>query len=322
MNPKLLLVRAAREIGIVLLIVALSAIATRFSPNFLTVGNLANVARQVGIYGFFSLGVMMVIITGGIDLSIGSMCSILAVALSIMLVEKKMSPWLAVPLSFAMAGALGGLHGFLVTKVRLQPFVVTLCGFLIYRSLSQFVAKDETKGFGDDATFKGLHDFLKSKPLGVPVEFWFMVAFAVVLGIVLHRSVYGRYLFAVGRNEEAARYSGIETKRVVGGAYVLTALMTGVGSLFLAFYTESIQPSSHGASYELYAIAAAVLGGCSLRGGEGSVLGVVLGTVLLELLQNLVNILGIPSSLNLAVVGTVILVGVLADRVLNRRAYS
>ena len=98
--------------------------------------------------------------------------------------------------------------------------------------------------------------------------------------------------------------------------------MTGIGSLFLAFYTESISPSSHGQSYELYAIAAAVLGGCSLRGGEGSVLGVVLGTVLLELLQNLVNILGIPSSLNLAVVGTVILIGVLADRVLNKRAYA
>lgn len=322
MNPKLLLTRAARELGIILLVLVLSGIATRLSPNFLTVGNLSNIARQVGIYGFFSLGVAVVIITGGIDLSIGSMCAILAVILSIMLVEKRMSPWIAVPASIAVAGALGGLHGFLVTKVRLQPFVVTLCGFLIYRSLAQFIAKDETKGFSDDKTFAGLHAFLKTKPLGVPIEFWFMLAFAVVLGVVLHRSVYGRYLFAVGRNEEAARYSGIETRRVIGSAYVITGLMTGIGSLFLAFYTESISPSSHGQSYELYAIAAAVLGGCSLRGGEGSVLGVVLGTVLLELLQNLVNILGIPSSLNLAVVGTVILIGVLADRVLNKRAYA
>lgn len=322
MNPKLLLSRAARELGILLIIVVLCGVASRFSPNFLTVGNFSNIARQVGIYGFFSLGVAVVIITGGIDLSIGSMCAILAVVLSIMLVDKKMSPWIAVPLSIALAGGMGSIYGFLVTKVKLQPFVVTLCGFLIYRSLAQFVAHDETKGFSSDTTFAGLHAFLKTKPLGIPIEFWSMLTFAIILGVVLHRSVYGRYLFAVGRNEEAARYSGIETKRVIASAYVVTALMTGIGSLFLAFFTESIQPSSHGQSYELYAIAAAVLGGCSLRGGEGSILGVVLGTVLLELLQNLVNILGIPSSLNLAVVGTVILIGVLADRVLNKRAYA
>ncbi len=322
MNARAFLARSARELGILLLILVLSGIASRLNPNFLTGGNLANIARLVGIYGIFSIGVAVVIITGGIDLSIGSMNAILAVVLSIWLVEKKMPPWEAVPLMVALAGALGALHGFLVTKVRLQPFVVTLCGFLIYRSLAQFVAKDETKGFSDDATFAGLRLSLKLSPLGVPVQFWIMLALAIVLGVVLHRSVYGRYLFAVGRNEEAARYSGIETKRVIGGAYVVTALMTGIGALLLAFYTESISPSSHGSSYELNAIAAAVLGGCSLRGGEGSIVGVVLGTVLLVLLQNLVNILGIPSSLNLAVVGTVILIGVLADRVLNRRAYA
>ncbi len=322
MNPKALLVRSARELGILVLVVVLCGIASRLNPNFFTTGNFANLARLIGIYGIFSIGVSMVIITGGIDLSIGSMCAILAVVLSIWLTEKKMSPFVAVPLSIALAGAMGAIHGFLVTKIKLQPFVVTLCGFLIYRSLAQFIAKDETKGFSNNDTFKGLSDFLKTQPLGVPIQFWIMVVLAVVLGVVLHRSVYGRYLFAVGRNEEAARYSGIETKRVIASAYVLTAVLTGIGSILLAFYTESISPSSHGQSYELYAIAAAVLGGCSLRGGEGSMLGVVLGTVLLELLQNLVNILGIPSSLNLAVVGAVILIGVLADRVLNRRAYT
>ena len=322
MNPKALFVRNARELGIVLLVLILCIVASRLNPNFFTGGNFANLARLIGIYGIFSIGVAVVIITGGIDLSIGSMCALLAVILSIWLTEKKMSPFVAVPLSVVLAGGMGAIHGFLVTKVKLQPFVVTLCGFLIYRSLAQFIAKDETKGFTNNETFKGLSDFLKTQPFGVPIQFWIMVALAVVLGVVLHRSVYGRYLFAVGRNEEAARYSGIETKRVIGSAYVVTAVLTGIGSIMLAFYTESISPSSHGQSYELYAIAAAVLGGCSLRGGEGSMLGVVLGTVLLELLQNLVNILGIPSSLNLAVVGTVILIGVLADRVLNNRAYT
>jgi len=132
--------------------------------------------------------------------------------------------------------------------------------------------------------------------------------------VVLHRSVFGRYLFAVGKNEEAARFSGIRTDRVIVAAYVICAGLTALAAIFFAMYTRSVAPSSHGNFYELYAIAAAVLGGFSLRGGEGSVIGVVLGTILLQMLQNLVNLLGIPSSLNFAVMGGVILIGVLADQ--------
>lgn len=131
--------------------------------------------------------------------------------------------------------------------------------------------------------------------------------------------MFGRYLFAVGKNEEAARYSGISTHAVIAGAYVLSGLLAGISTIFLVFYTNSVSPSTFGNFYELYAIAAAVLGGCSLRGGEGSILGIVLGTALLQVLQNLVNILGIPSSLNFAVMGTVILLGVLADQQLQKR---
>ena len=314
--------RSARELGIFVLLVVLCLVTAKLNPQFISVVNLTNIARLVGIYGIFSIGVAVVIITGGIDLSIGSMMALLAVVLSIWLVEKHWSPWLAVPASILLAGGLGAIHGFLVTKVRLQPFIVTLCGLLIYRGLAQYIAKDETKGFGTTDGFKGLSDFLKTNPLGVPIQFWIMLVVAIFFAVILHRSVYGRYLYAVGRNEEAARYSGIETQRVIGSAYVVGALMTGLASLLLAFYTVSISPSSHGNSYELYAIAAAVLGGCSLRGGEGSVLGVILGTILLQVLQNLVNILGIPSSLNFAVVGAVILIGVIADRILNKHAHA
>ena len=111
---------------------------------------------------------------------------------------------------------------------------------------------------------------------------------------MLHRSIFGRYLFAVGKNEEAARYSGINSDRIVISAYVICCGLTAVAAIFIAMYTRSISPAVHGSFYELYAIAAAVLGGCSLRGGEGSVIGVVLGTILLQVLQNLVNLLGIP----------------------------
>jgi ribose transport system permease protein len=131
---------------------------------------------------------------------------------------------------------------------------------------------------------------------------------------VLHRSVFGRYLYAVGKNDDAARYSGIKTGLIIVAAYIICQVLTVVSGLYFAMYTRSISPGSHGNFYELYAIAAAVLGGFSLRGGEGSIIGALLGVVLLQELQNLVNLLGIPSSLNYAVMGAVILLGVLIDQ--------
>ena len=148
----------------------------------------------------------------------------------------------------------------------------------------------------------------------IPHSFMIMLVLAVIMWVVLHRSVFGRYLFAVGKNEEAARYSGIRTTRVIVAAYMICTTTAALSAIFFAMYTRSILPSGHGNFYELYAIAAAVLGGFSLRGGEGSIIGVVLGTILLQVLQNLVNLLGIPSSLNFAVMGSVILIGVVADQ--------
>ncbi|MBV8913929.1 MAG: ABC transporter permease, partial [Acetobacteraceae bacterium] len=154
---------------------------------------------------------------------------------------------------------------------------------------------------------------------GIPNSALFLAIIAIVMGVLLHRSVFGRYVFAVGKNEEAARYSGIETRTIIAMTYVISGLTAALTTVFLVFYTNSAAPASFGNSYELYAIAAAVLGGCSLRGGEGSIVGIVLGTILLQILQNLVNILGIPSSLNFAVMGTVILFGVLVDQQLQER---
>lgn len=173
-------------------------------------------------------------------------------------------------------------------------------------------------GFPFGASFPTLEWLTTGRIYGIPHS---LIAFAIVtiiMGTLLHKSVLGRYFFAVGKNEEAARYSGINTSGVVIASYVLCSALTAVAAIFIAMYTRSISPSSHGNFYELYAIAAAVLGGCSLRGGEGSIVGVVLGTVLLQVLQNLVNLLGIPSSLNFAVMGSVILIGVIADQQVSK----
>ena len=222
-------------------------------------------------------------------------------------------------LVIALGALLGAFHGLLITRLRLQPFIVTLCGLLLYRGLARFIAGDETKGFGDAAGFQTLQRLATGSVFQVPTPFIALVVVSVVMWVVLHRSVYGRHLLATGRNEVAARYSGINAQRVVVSAYVILGVLTGLAAIVFAFYTNSVSPSSHGSFFELYGIAAAVLGGCSLRGGEGSIVGILLGTTLLQVLQNLVNLLGIPSSLNFAVMGGVILIGVVGDQLLQRR---
>ena len=309
-----------KDLAIFLLLVVLCAIVTALNPRFLSPANVQNTARLIGAFGIFSLGLGLVIITGGIDLSVGSSFALLGVLLSMMLTEWHL-PWpLAVLVIVGVGALLGVVHGLLITRLGLQPFVVTLCGLLVYRGLARFIADDETKGFGDAAGFRTLQHLMTRSLFGVPTPFVAMAIIGVVMWVVLHRSVYGRHLFATGRNEVAARFSGINVSRVIVSAYVILGVLTGISAIIFAFYTNSISPSSHGSFFELYGIAAAVLGGCSLRGGEGSILGILLGTTLLQVLQNLVNLLGIPSSLNFAVMGGVILVGVIGDQLLQRRA--
>lgn len=308
-----------KELGTFILLVVLCAVVAVLNPRFLAPANLQNMARLIGAYGIFSIGLGLVIITGGIDLSVGSVFALLGVLLSIMLTEWHWPSAVAVVVTIGVATALGAFHGLLITQVRVQPFIVTLCGLLFYRGLARFIANDETKGFGSAAGFETLRNVATGSLFGVPTPFVLLVIISIVMWIVLHRSVYGRYLFAVGRNETAARYSGINSKKIVASAYIILGVLVGIAGIVFAFYTNSISPSSHGNFFELYGIAAAVLGGCSLRGGEGSIIGILIGTALLQVLQNLVNLLGIPSSLNFAVMGTVILIGVIADQMLQRR---
>jgi ribose transport system permease protein len=309
-----------REFGMLVLLIVLCAVVATLNPRFLGQANLMNTARLIGMYGILSIGVGLVIMTGGIDLSVGSMIALLGTLLAMALTEWHL-PWMLTLLAaLLIAIALGWFHGRLVTRVGLQPFVVTLCGLLFYRGIARFIAGDETKGFGTASGFEPLQNLATGELLGLPMPFVLLLVVALVMGGVLQRTVYGRYLFAVGRNEQAARYSGINTQFIVVSSYVLCAVFTAVSAVLFAFYTNSVAPSSHGNFYELYGIAAAVLGGCALTGGEGSVFGIVIGTALLQVLQNLVNLLGIPSSLNFAVMGAVILIGVIADRLLKSRS--
>ncbi|MFO1106653.1 MAG: ABC transporter permease [Amaricoccus sp.] len=303
-----------KDLGLLVLILVVGTIVALINPRFVSPVNLANTANLVGLFGLFAIGQGFVIITGGIELSVGSVIALLGVLFVDLVVNHGM-PWpLVILLMLALGGLIGLAHGLLITRLNLQPFIVTLCGLLIYRGVARFYTADATAGFVFGQTFPTLDWLTIGRTFGIPHSLIAMLIVAAIMWVVLHRSVFGRYLFAVGKNEEAARYAGVATGRVIVAAYVICAVLTAIAAIFFATYTRSISPASHGSFYELYAIAAAVLGGFSLRGGEGSIVGVVLGAVLLQVLQNLVNLLGIPSSLNFAVMGSVILVGVLADQ--------
>ena len=302
-----------KDAGLLVLILVVGLGVYLRNPLFLSPNNLANTANLIGLFGLFSIAQGFVIITGGIDLSSGSMIALLGV-LFVSLVGSLGVSWpIAMVIILAAGMLLGMVHGLLITRLKIQPFVVTLCGLLIYRGAARGYTADATAGFPFGSTYPGL-DFFTARIYGIPTSAFVLAVVTAIAWVVLHRSVFGRYLFAVGKNEEAARFSGIRTDRVVLAAYVICAGLTALAAIFFAMYTRSVSPSSHGNFYELYAIAAAVLGGFSLRGGEGSIIGVVLGTILLQMLQNLVNLLGIPSSLNFAVMGGVILIGVLVDQ--------
>ena len=251
-----------KDLGLLVLILVVGLVVSILNPRFLSPINLGNTANLIGLFGLFSIGAGIVIITGGIDLSVGSVFALLGVVYVDLLVGWQVSWWLATIMVVLGGVVLGAINGFLITRLHLQPFIVTLCGLLIYRGIARYYTNDGTAGFEYGQSFPTLEWLTAGRTLGVPHSFIMFVVVAAVMGLVLHRSVFGRYLFAVGKNEEAARYSGIRTERVVAAAYIISGGLAGLSAIYLAMYTRSISPASHGNFYELYGIAAAVLGGC------------------------------------------------------------
>jgi ribose transport system permease protein len=251
------------------------------------------------------------------------------VAVSVAGRSQTMPTWLAISLALLVSLLIGWVHGLLITKVQLQPFVVTLCGLLIYRGLARYLTGDQEQGFGSE--YPNLKELAKGDFLqlltgqeyvfDIPMPFVYLVLLGLLAAIFLNKTIYGRYILALGRNEEAARYSGINTQRMVIVSYMICSFCAGLAAILFALDLNSIQPSGHGEFYELYAIAAAVLGGCSLRGGEGSILGVIIAAAVMRVLNNAINLIdGIDTSTEFAIIGLVILLGVIVDETVRRFA--
>jgi ribose transport system permease protein len=255
-------------------------------------------------------------------LSLGSVVGLSATIMAILLIDQEWSPFAALAAVLATGAAIGVIHGLLVTKLKLQAFVVTLCGLFIYRGAARWIAGDTVKGLGRlSPSLQSFKDLVyKSDVFGLPKFLVIFLLLCAAATVFLHFSVYGRYFFAIGSNERAARYSGIATDRYKILAYVICSVLASFCGVLFLFEHNSAQPSETGSFFELYAIAGAVLGGCSLRGGEGSVFGVMIGTTILWILPNLTKMWGIPDEFEYMVIGGALLLGAILDELLRPRS--
>ena len=319
--PKRLLRNNRKTLTIFTLLVAIATITGIAHSTFWSPTNMTNMLRYVGLYGIIAIGVSFVIITGGIDLSIGSLIGLTGVLFPMLLLEIMPSAPVIVAVAIVLGLSLlvGLIHGLLITKLKLQPFLVTLCGLLIYRGFARAVAGDRTKGFGNE--YSELRNFMvKNDIFGVPMPFVWLIIVGIIAAVLLNKTTFGRYLLALGRNEQAARFSGINTDRMKIFAYMICSLLAGFGGIMFVLDNAGATPSSFGNFYELWAISGAVLGGCSLRGGEGSIAAVICGTALVQVTTTAVFFLGVQDALRWTVMGFIILLGVTTDELLNRYA--
>lgn len=314
-----------KVLGIFGLLVFICVATALMSDRFLTEFNIENLIRRSALFGILSIGAAFVIITAGIDLSIGSVVCLVGCLLPWMLVKQDFSVPAALLIVAVVSLLIGLSHGLLITKVGLQPFVVTLCGLLFYRGLTRGLMQDQTQGF--KGGFKTLRQLahgqlpLPGTEFGIPNPCLILLAVTILAIILLNFTIYGRYMLALGRNETATRYSGINTDRMIVLAYVICGMLSGLGGMLFVLDVGSAQPVDFGNFYELYAIAGAVLGGCSLRGGEGTILGVVIGAAVMQVLKNTITLVdAIPTNIEFAVIGAVILGGVIVDELVKRYA--
>lgn len=309
--------------GILGLLIAVCLVTASLSDSFLSAYNVENVLRRSALFGILSIGVAFVIITGGIDLSLGSVVCLVGCALPWLLTVHHWPMPLALLTVAAVSLGIGLFHGLLVTKLRIQPFIVTLCGLLLYRGIARGFTADQTVGFGNE--FKSLRLLATGKVpflpgFDLPAPLLFLAVVAIVAAVFLNRTIFGRYLLALGRNPQAATYSGIPTQKMTILAYVVSSGLAGLGGVLFVLDVNSAQPVDFGSFYELYAIAAAVLGGCSLRGGEGSIVGVLVGAALMQVLRNMITLVTTRNNVEFAIIGAVILLGVVADELTRRVA--
>ena len=287
-------------------------------PNFLKTENLLNIADQIAVIAIIAVGMTLVVVTGGIDLSVGSLIALSAVVTARLIRdaaggESAGTAGLALACAagvLACAGS-GAFSGAMVTFCRIPPFIVTLSVMLVASGGAYILADGQSIHQVPDAFCSAARPFGRSATCRM--RSYLMLALYVVAHVVMSRTVFGRYVYAVGGNAVAARLSGVPVARVIVSVYVLSGALAGLGGVVMASQLESGGPT-YGQMYELYVIAAVVVGGTSLAGGQGKVFGTLIGAFIIAVIQNGMNLMGVKSYPQKIVLGLVILGAVLADR--------
>ncbi|RPJ59152.1 MAG: ribose ABC transporter permease [Acidobacteria bacterium] len=302
-----------RQIGTLLGLIVLSTVLWILSPHFLTVSNLINVAQQTAINAVIAAGMTYVIITAGIDLSVGSVLALSGVVLGSALRAGIPLP-MAILVALVVGFSCGLVNGLLITRGGLPPFIATLGMMSVARGAAlMYTGGRPISGFSESFRVLAIEEFLH-----IPSPVWIMLAVYLLGHLVLTRTKLGRYAYAIGGNEQAALLSGVNTKWYKTLVYGLSGMLSGLAAVILTARLNSAQPIA-GIMYELDAIAATVIGGTSLMGGEGRVVGTLVGALIMGVLRNGLNLLGVSSFLQQIVIGSVIIVAVLIDMALKRQ---
>jgi ribose transport system permease protein len=306
-----------RDYSVVVVFFVIVGICGLAAPRFLTPGNLLNILRNTSIVGSIALGMTFVIIAGGIDLSSGP---VFATAGAVLIFLQRMkapdgSP--AMPLAVAVlaccavAMAFGFLNGTVITKAKLPPFIVTLAVGIIARSVTMYICRGATIMGNNIPEFNQIGS---GSLLGIPIPFIVVIVMAVLFPVLLTRTKFGTYVFAVGGNEHASRYSGIKVDRIRILTYMLVGLCTGVAATMEMSRMVAVAAATSGAQYEFEAITAVIVGGTALTGGRGRLVGTIVGFIILGIVNNMMIMLNISPYLSGAVKGAVILFAVLLQR--------
>jgi ribose transport system permease protein len=325
-----------RELGMLIALALMCLALWTSNSDFLGASNIVNTSRQISMLGILAIGIAFVIITGGIDLSIGSVVGLTGVIIARLSSTQtgglSYPLWVGITVALGAAIAVGVVQGLLITRLKLQPFIVTLGFMLLIRGVSQTIVDGGVISMGDSALLNlasgGLLHIGRDPIIGWPLIIFGTVA--AVGAYVLHYTVLGRYIYAIGGNRDAARYSGINVNRVELLTYVISAGAAGIAGICYSSYIGQMSQKV-GESYELYAIAAAVLGGCSLRGGEGTVFGILIGASMMRVIDNGINMFQVQyadgegirriwrlnNNWQWIIVGAVILVAVILDQVVH-----
>lgn len=299
-----------QKLGPLLAFILLFFAVAILNPSFIAPLNILNLLRQVSINALIAFGMTFVILTGGIDLSVGSILA-LSSALMAGMIASGLDPVLAILVSAMLGALMGRVNGLLITKGKVAPFIATLATMTIYRGLTLvYTNGNPITGLGDHYTFQL---FGRGYFLGIPVPAVTMIITFFVLWFILHKTSFGRKTYAIGGNEKAAFVSGIKVDRVKCWIYSLAGMMAALSGAILTSRLNSAQPTA-GTAYEMDAIAAVVLGGTSLSGGKGRIFGTLVGALIIGTLNNGLNLLGVSSFYQQVVKGIVILIAVLIDR--------